>query len=138
MTSPPGGWFWTWAGAAILLGVLALAVAAAWWLRGADPGGPEAIRFAAAVCLTGGLGGWLLARWPRPTPAAAVASGLGAVAVRVMPPLAALAWLQATDGPLRGAGAATLLLVFYLAMLFADITLHAAAGRAGRGATRAN
>lgn len=138
MTSPPGGWFWTWAGAAILLGVLALAVAAAWWLRAADPGGPQAIGFAATVSLVGGLGGWLLARRPRRTPAAAVASGLGAVGMRVMLPLAGLAWLQATDGPLRGAGAANLLLVFYLVMLFTDISLHVAAGRTDRSATRAN
>lgn len=138
MTSPPGGSVWTCLGAAVLVGVLAVAVAVAWRLVGAEPGGPGAIAVAATVCLIGGLGGWLLARWPRRTPAAAVAGGLGAVGVRIMLPLATLAWLQTTGEPLRGAGAATLLLVFYLAMLFTDIALHVAAGRADRGATRVN
>lgn len=141
MTSPPGGRFWTWLGAAILVAVLAVATAVAWWLRGPEPGGPQAIGFAAAVCLAGGLGGWLLARRPQRTPAAAVAGGLGAVAMRIMLPLATLAWLQANNGPLSGAGAATLVLVFYLVMLATDIVLHVAAGRvtrADRGGERPN
>jgi hypothetical protein len=141
MTSPPGGHFWTWLGAAILVGALAVAAAAAWWLQGAQPGGPQAIGFAAAVCLAGSLGGWLLARRPQRTPAAAVAGGLGAVAMRIMLPLATLAWLQVNDGPMTGAGAATLLLVFYLVMLATDIALHVAAGRmprVDRGGERPN
>lgn len=141
MTSPPGGRFWTWLGAAILVAVLASATAVAWWLRGPEPGGPQAIGFAAAVCLTGGLGGWLLARQPQRTPAAAVAGGLAAITVRIMLPLATLAWLQVTDGPLTGAGAATLVLVFYLVMLATDIVLHVTAGRvtrAARGGERPN
>jgi hypothetical protein len=141
MTSPPGGAVWTWAGAAILTAVGCGSAATAWWLKADDPQALSAIGLALAVCLPAGLGGWLLARRPPASPAAAVAGGLCGVAVRIMPPLVTLAWLQSAATPLRSAGAATLLLVFYLAMLTADVGLHVALAvntREPRGPKRVN
>lgn len=120
----PGGGRVTLAGVAILAGVLAAAVAvalacgdgrAAWW---------QAVGFAAAVTAVGGIGGWLAARRPAANPAAAVAAGLGATALRLIPPLAALAWLSDRGAPLREAGAGGLLVVFYLVLLATAILLH--------------
>jgi hypothetical protein len=113
-----------------LVGVVAL-VATAGVVAGAalgsgaaqEPGGGTAVGFAAAVCLAGSLGGWLLARWPAAMPARRVAQGLAGTAVRLFVPLFALAWLQAAAPGLRGAGAGKWLLIFYLALLAVDIFL---------------
>jgi hypothetical protein len=107
--------------AAVLLGAVALAVAAG----GKSPRFLEAVACAATVCLAGGIGGWVVARWPTRNPSLAVAKGLGAVSLRIFLPLLALGWLQTPAGRgLRDAGADRLLLVFYLATLATDILLH--------------
>ena len=116
---------WTVLGGAALTAVLAAAAGLA-WAAGADP---RAIAFAAAVCLVGAVGAWLLARWPTATPSMGVAKGLGAVSLRIFLPLAALGWLQAGGGELRAAGADRLLLIFYLSLLATDILLHIMGGR---------
>lgn len=114
----------TLAGAAALLAVLAVGIAVA---DAAGDGGPDhrrAISLAAAVAGTGALAGWLVGRMGRGHRAAiAVAASLGAVLVRLLPPLAGLAWITASEGPARRAGAAGLLVSFYLALLAADVVL---------------
>jgi hypothetical protein len=126
---PPRGW--TLLGAGVLLAVWAagLAIALAW----SDPiaARRSAVALAGGVCLTGSLGGWLLARLGdrlAASPAAgrravAVAAGLAAIAFRLALPLAALAWLQAEGNQLAAAGAGGLLLGLYLALLATDISL---------------
>lgn len=113
-----------------LLGVAALlataaGVAAIALAMGPDrPGRSEAVAFAAAICLPGAMAAWLLAQLPAPNPALAVATPLAGIALRIMPPLVALAWLSTRkSGPLD-AGAAPILVAMYLAMLATDILLH--------------
>jgi len=115
---------WTLFGTVVLAAVLAAAAVLA-MTGGADrPRKGEAVGFAAAVCLVGACGGWIIARWPTANPALGVAKGLGAVTLRIFLPLVALGWLQSAGGGLREAGAAEFLLLFYLPLLAADIFLH--------------
>jgi len=100
---------------------------------GGKPRVGEAIAFAAAICLAGGVGGWVVARWPTRNPALGVSKGLAAVTLRIFLPLAALGWLQAGGGGLREAGADQFLLIFYLALLATDILLHIMGDRELRG-----
>ncbi len=131
MTAPkqPAALRWTLIGTAVLAAVLAGAAGLAVATAGATPRAGEAIAFAAMICLAGGVGGWVVARWPTGNPALGVAKGLGAVALRIFLPLAALGWLQAGDSGLREAGADRFLLVFYLALLATDILLHLYGGQ---------
>ena len=115
---------WTLFGTAVLAAVLAGAAGLAIAFRGATPRAGEAIAFAATICLAGGVGGWVVARWPTTNPALGVAKGLGAVTLRIFLPLVAMGWLQAGGGWLREAGADRFVLIFYLAMLATDILLH--------------
>lgn len=115
---------WTATGAVSMLGVAAAVAAIGAATGGRRPGDLEAIAFAAGVCLVGGISGWLVERSRPADPGQAVARGLGAVCLRVFPPLAALAWVQSAGGRLRENGGAGWLLVFYLAVLAADILLH--------------
>jgi predicted permease len=126
---PPRGW--TLLGAGVLLAVWAagMAVAVAWGDRSA--GGRAGAAFAGVVCLTGSLGGWLMARLGDRLAAhaaagrrtLAVAAGLSAIAVRLALPLLALAWLQTGGKELADAGAGGVLLGLYLALLATDIFL---------------
>jgi hypothetical protein len=124
---------WTAVGTAVLAGVLGGAAGLALLVGGGRPRWSEAVGFAAAVCLVGALGGWIVARWPTTKPAIGVAKGLGAVTLRIFLPLAALGWLQTGGRGVREAGADRLLLIFYLALLATDILLHIIGGRFGRG-----
>ena len=126
MTSPHrfSEFGWTLFGTVVLAAVLAAAAGLA-MTGGADhPRKGEAVGFAAAVCLVGACGGWIIARWPTANPALGVAKGLGAITLRLFLPLVALGWLQSAGGGLREAGAARFLLSFYLPLLAADIFLH--------------
>lgn len=105
-------------GAAVTVAVLATEAGAA-WAFGRDP---AAITFAAGVTLLGLVGGWVAANWPANTPWARVTSGLATVALRILPALVALGWLQAGGGTLRDAGAGGLLVLFYLTALAVEIT----------------
>ncbi|MFM7290194.1 MAG: hypothetical protein ACKO6B_03055 [Planctomycetia bacterium] len=125
----PAGIGWTFLGAAVLAAVLAGAVGLAVATADATPRVGEAIAFAAVVCLAGSVGGWIVARWPTRNPALAVAQGLGAVALRIFLPLAALGWLQTGGNALGAAGAGRFVLFFYLALLATDISLHIMGGR---------
>jgi hypothetical protein len=125
----PAGIGWTILGAAVLAAVLAGTVGLAVATADETPHVREAIAFAAAVCLAGSVGGWVVARWPTRSPALAVAQGLGAVALRIFLPLAAVGWLQAGGNGLGEAGAGRFVLFFYLALLATDISLHIMGGR---------
>jgi len=111
-------------GAFALIAVLAAAATAAVVAGGDRPRWLEAVGFAATVCLAASLGGWLVSRAFQANPAAAVAGALGGIAVRILPPLVALGWLNAGGRDLRAAGAGGLLVAFYLALLATDILLH--------------
>ncbi|MFM8803491.1 MAG: hypothetical protein ACKOK8_06225 [Planctomycetia bacterium] len=125
----PAGIGWTFLGAAVLAAVLAGAVGLAGATADATPRVGEAIAFAAGVCFFGSVGGWFIARWPTRNPAVAVAQGLGAVALRIFLPLAALGWLQTGGNGLSEAGAGRFVVFFYLALLATDIFLHIMGGR---------
>ena len=126
MTAPkrPAELGWTLFGTAVLAAVLASAAGLAIVAGGETPQTSEAVAFAATICLAGGVGGWIIARWPTSNPASGVAKGLGAVTLRIFMPLVAMGWLQAGGGWLREAGADRFVLIFYLAMLVTDILLH--------------
>ena len=111
-------------GAAVLAAALAAAAATALAVGSGDPRWPSAVAFATAITAFGGLGGWLAARTPATNPAMAVAAGLGATALRLLPPLAGLAWLTERGADLREAGAGGLLVGFYLVLLATAILLH--------------
>ena len=140
MTAPkrPAGLGWTLFGTAVLVAVLAGAAGLAVATAGATPHAGEAIAFAATICLAGGVGGWIVARWPTMNPALGVAKGLGAVTLRIFLPLAALGWLQAGGSGLREAGADRFVLIFYLALLATDILLHMMGDRELRVIRRKN
>jgi hypothetical protein len=117
------------AGAALLLGTLAAAVAVALALGGDDPTHRRAVALAAVATGGGALAGWLVARWGHGQGAAtAVATGLGSTLVRIAPALATLAWLGLPDNPLRRSSAPALLVAFYLALLAADVLLNIMVG----------
>ncbi|MFM8413870.1 MAG: hypothetical protein ACKOCX_04010 [Planctomycetota bacterium] len=102
----------------LFLVVLAVAVAVALAAPGQDPARWQAVALAATTTGAGALGGWLVSRWSRGQPAGtAVAGGLGATFVRTTPPLVALAWVTTSGGALLRAGAAGLIVAFYLALL---------------------
>ncbi|MFM7185835.1 MAG: hypothetical protein ACKO4Z_13835 [Planctomycetota bacterium] len=98
-----------------------VAAAIAWGLDHRTPERQRAIGFAAATCLVGGVAAWLVGLRPGRSPAERVSTGLAPVALRLLPALAALAWLQTSGSALRAAGAGHLLLVFYLAALAVDL-----------------
>ena len=103
--------------------------AAALWI-GDRPGFPTAVGFALLFTLPSCIAGWLLAQPGVGGPAKSVAKPLAAVAVRILPPLAALSLLgSARAEPLRAAGAGPMIVGFYLAMLATDILLHIMMGR---------
>jgi len=135
VTAPqrPSGLGWTLFGTAVLAAVLAGATGLAIAAGGKTPRTGEAIAFAATICLAGGVGSWVVARWPTVNPALGVAKGLGAVTLRIFLPLAALGWLQTGGSGLREAGADRFVLFFYLALLATDILLHIMGDRELRG-----
>ncbi len=132
VSKQPSELAWTLFGTAVLVSVLAGSAGLAIATGGESPRMGDAVAFAATVCLAGGIGGWLVARWPTRNPALGVAKGLGAVTLRIFLPLAALGWLQAGDNWLREAGADRFVLFFYLVLLATDILLHIMGGRERR------
>ena len=126
---PPRGW--TLLGAGVLVAVWAAGLAIASASSDPSPVRRSAVALSGGICLTGSLGGWLLARLGdrlAASPVAgrravAVAAGLAAIAFRLALPLAALAWLQADGNQLAAAGTGGVLLGLYLALLATDISL---------------
>lgn len=114
----------TWGGAIVLMTVVATITAVALAVGDRGPERLQAIWGSAAVCLAGGLGGWLAGRIRPAQPSAAVGAGIAAICLRFFPALAALIWLQAAGGQFCEHGAAEWLLVFYLAVLATDILMH--------------
>ena len=109
-------------GAVLMAAVLGVAAGLALWQGGGDPDRREAVMLAVAVVGSGALAGWFVGRWSRGRPAAtAVAASLGVTLVRSMPPLVTLAWLTTSGGALRVAGAAGLVVAFYLLLLATDV-----------------
>ena len=102
----------------MIVGALALLATAAGSGR---PGHGRAVGFAATVCLTGAVAGWMVTVRPALTPMGRVTASLASLSLRLFPALMALGWLQAGGRDLRAAGAADLLVIFYLAMLAAEI-----------------
>lgn len=117
-------------GVAVLLAVLVVAAAGCLVLLGSDAAQGPAIAFAAAVAGGGAVTGWIVARHGRGGPAAiAVAAGLAATLVRLLPLLVALAWLIGREQSSWEGTAAGLLVVFHLIMLATDMLLHSLADR---------
>lgn len=111
-------------GVAALLATAATAAAAALACGGGRPDWPRAVAWAAAICLPGSLAAWIVSRRPPSGPAGAVASSLAAVVLRLIPPLAGLAWLSSgrQTSDFRATGG--VLVIFYLSLLAVDILLH--------------
>ncbi len=127
-------------GAAVLVALLACLVAGARiaWVGQAPADGSggtvaertRALVVVATACAVASLGGWLLPRLGATDPALAVSRSLAGVALRLLLPLALLgalsapreAWPEAAT--LREAGAAGVLVVFYLSLLATDILLN--------------
>lgn len=97
------------------------AAAVAWVVGPRSPERAGAIAAAAAVCLVGAAGAAAATALPATTAAGRAAYPLVGLGLRLGPALVALAWLQAGESPLREAGAASLLAIFYLAALAADV-----------------
>lgn len=131
----------TLAGAALLGTVMAglVTVALVAW-AGEDPDRRLAVGVAGGVTAAASLAGWWVARLGAGDPALAVSRSLGGILIRLMPPLALLAWLAESPWSppvadrLRAAGAGGLLVAFYLAMLATDILLHIMWGPRGTSA----
>lgn len=121
-------------GIAGLVATFSGSVAVAAIVIGDRPGFVAALGFAILFTLPSCLAGWILAQ-PRARGAArSVARPLAAVAVRILPPLAALSLLTSQQAaPLRAAGAGPMIVGFYLAMLATDILLHIMMGRSHTG-----
>jgi len=117
-------------GIAGLVATFSGSVAVAAIVIGDRPGFVGALGFAILFTLPSCLAGWILAQ-PRARGAArSVARPLAAVAVRILPPLAALSLLTSQQAAaLRAAGAGPMIVGFYLAMLATDILLHIMMGR---------
>ncbi len=117
------------AGVAVLLGVLAAGVAVAVAVLGADAAQLRAIAFAAGMAGLAAVAGWCMGRWGRGRAAGlAVAGGLAATLVRLLPVLVALGWIL-THREGVGAGRADMLLVvFYLVLLATDVLLNMMGG----------
>lgn len=98
----------------------------------------DAVGAMAAICGLAAAAGWIAPRWPSRSPAGAVSMGLAGIVLRLLPPLATLAWLSTDAGArLRAAAAGELLVFFYLTMLGSDIALTMASsprvlGKRGR------
>lgn len=129
-----------WAGrlgsSVILLAVLSFAVGLtlAWGPR--EPRRVAATVFAAAVAGVGSIAGRQASPRTGASPASAVGGGLMAMTLRIAPPLAGLAWLSTGGGELRQAGADSLLVIFYLALLATAIFLDIMGSRTGPPPTR--
>ena len=115
---------WTILGACVLMAILASMAVAALAAGDGNQSWRRAIAFSTAVCGSGALAGWLIARLPYRSPVMGVAGGLGAVLARIAVPLGGLAWLQGGGSHFCGPGADRLLAVFYLALLATDVILH--------------
>jgi len=111
-------------GAGVLAGVLAAAVlVAAAWGAGRPLWG-LAVGYAAVITGVSSIAGWIMARRATTDPLRHGWAALVVTVVRVFPATASLAWLSAAGGPLREAGAAGLIVAFYLVLLAATIFLH--------------
>ena len=122
-------------GVAVLLAVLAVAAAGCLAVLGSDADHVRAVAFASVVAGGGAVTGWIVARQGRGGPAAvAVASGLAATLVRMLPLLVALAWLVGRDKSSWAGAAGGLLVAFHIILLASDMVLNSVADRwGGRG-----
>ena len=93
---------------AIPVTVIAVAALLATAAGSGRPGHGRAVGFAATVCLTGAVAGWMVTVRPALTPMGRVTASLASLSLRLFPALMALGWLQAGGTDLRAAGAADL------------------------------
>ena len=118
-------WKLTATGCVVILLVQAVVVGLV--LATGDREGPRLAAVCLAAAITGGgsLAGWFVARLSRRHgPGMAAAGGLAATALRLLPALAALAWLKTSQPAMGEAGLGGLLAGFFLAMLCVGIVLH--------------
>ena len=120
-------------GVAALLATAAVVGGGALAFGGGRPEWPQAVAYAATICLPGAVIGWIVARLPGLGPATAVAASLAATVLRIIPALAALAWLSTGRSEPVRTETASLLVVFYLALLATDILLHIMVGPTPQG-----
>lgn len=111
-------------GVAALLATAATVAAAALACGGGRPDWPRSVAWVAVVCLPGSLAAWIVSRRPPTGPAGAVASSLAAIVLRLIPPLAGLAWLSSGRQTADSKAVGGVLVVFYLSLLAVDILLH--------------
>jgi hypothetical protein len=124
-------------GVAVLMVVLAAATAGCLAVLGFDSDHVRAVAFAAAVTGGGAVTGWVVARQGRGGPAAvAVAGGLAATLVRLLPLFVALAWLVGRDQASWEGTAGGLLVAFHLLLLVTDMVLNSLADRRAARAAR--
>lgn len=117
-------------GVAVLIAVVLVTAAGSLAVLGSDPDHLRAVAFAAAVAGGGAVTGWIVARQGRGGPAAvAVAGGLAATLVRMLPLLVALAWLIGRDQASWEGMAGGLLVAFHVVLLVADMMLNSLADR---------
>lgn len=124
------------AGLAIPAAVVAAAALLATATGSGRPGHGRAIAFASTVCLVGAVAGWVVTLRPVTTPMGRVTAALAGVSLRLFPALLALGWLQAGGADLRAAGAAELLVIFYLAMLAGEIVRAIMGSRGSQSRSR--
>lgn len=114
-------------GVAVLCGTLAIAIGGCFAILGWDGDVVRAVAFAAVITGGGAVTGWILARQGRGGAlAVAVAGGLTATLVRVLPLLVALAWLMGDQAAWKRV-AAGLLVAFHLVLLLADVAINSLA-----------
>lgn len=111
-------------GAAVLLVTGATLAAAALAWGGGRPGWPQAVAWALVICLPGAVAAWIVSRRRAGGPAGAMVSSLGAMLLRIIPPLVGLGSIAAAGRPADSTAAGGLLVVFYLSLLAIDILLH--------------
>jgi hypothetical protein len=117
-------------GVAVLIAVVLVTAAGFLAVLGSDGDHVRAVCLAAAVTGGGAVTGWIVARQGRGGPAAiAVAGGLAATLVRMLPLLVALAWLVGRDQSSWAGAAGGLLVAFHVVLLVADMMLNSLADR---------
>ena len=89
---------------AIPVTVIAVAALLATAAGSGRPGHGRAVGFAATVCLTGAVAGWMVTVRPALTPMGRVTASLASLSLRLFPALMALGWLQAGGDGSPGGG----------------------------------
>jgi len=119
----------TLAGAMALVASAAAVALAQRQFAAGRPGGDAAIGLACAATMPGFLLGWFVSRRPFSTAAMGAATGLAAILIRVVVPLAAIGWASIRPPSAATVAPAGYVLGAYLSLLATDIGLHLALRR---------